>query len=371
MTRGGREARLRVAARTGPGRHGAGRQACRGDRAPDEPRRGLAGGLRWIVRRTKPSRRQQKNLTAFEKATGWRYSFSCTNIPATGIDGVPGSHHPQFIDVTHREHAVVEDGVRAGKAMGLRNLPSKSRTVNCGWVLASNIAADLAAWSRLLGLHDCDGLKDAEPDTLRPGISPPAWSGTPGSAFSRSARTGHGRRHSLPAGSGCAPCPHPPDQDTSVPGQGKEQTRRGRIRRIPGRTGQPPIPPPTRQPDSTAETRHSTISNQTQPHPESSRSTRNLGKPRQAARPNDHVIRWCSSLGCLTSYNSEHDCRMPPSWRCVDARVRVDRVAGRLPDSAKGETSFAALKLNCPTEPDSTAPPRHLLGRVGTQSRFP
>jgi hypothetical protein len=34
-------------------------------------------------------------------------------------------------------------------------------------MLAANIAADLAAWCRLLGLYDCDDLKDAEPDTLR------------------------------------------------------------------------------------------------------------------------------------------------------------------------------------------------------------
>jgi hypothetical protein len=82
-------------------------------------------GLRWIVRRVKPSRRQMRNLTAYEKATGWRYSITCTNIPETGIAGVPGSHHPQYIDTVHREHAVVEtDGVRNGKAMGLRNLPS-------------------------------------------------------------------------------------------------------------------------------------------------------------------------------------------------------------------------------------------------------
>src|ERR1019366_4122313 len=58
---------------------------------------------------------------------------------------------------------VVEDGVRNGKAMGLRNLPSKTWQVNRGWVLAAGIAADLAAWSRLLGLYDQDGLKDAEP----------------------------------------------------------------------------------------------------------------------------------------------------------------------------------------------------------------
>ena len=124
-------------------------------------------GLRWIVRRTRPSRRQLKNLTAFEKKTGWRYSIIVTNISDAGIKDVPGSHHPQFIDVLHRQHAVVEDRVRVDKAMGLRNLPSKTRDVNCGWVLAANIAADLDAWCRHLGLYDQDDLKDAEPDTLR------------------------------------------------------------------------------------------------------------------------------------------------------------------------------------------------------------
>jgi Transposase DDE domain group 1 len=125
------------------------------------------GGLRWIVRRVKPSRRHLKKLTDYEKETGWKYSIICTNIPEEGIDGVPGSRHAQFIDVLHRQHAVVEDGVRTGKAAGLRNLPSKSWRVNCGWVAAANIAADLQAWCRLLGLHDVSDLKDAEPDTLR------------------------------------------------------------------------------------------------------------------------------------------------------------------------------------------------------------
>ncbi len=45
---------------------------------------GWPGGLRWIVRRTRPSRRQMKNLTAFEKATGWRYSIIVTSISAAG-----------------------------------------------------------------------------------------------------------------------------------------------------------------------------------------------------------------------------------------------------------------------------------------------
>jgi hypothetical protein len=126
------------------------------------------GGLRWIARRVKPSRRHQRNLTDYEKKTGWKYSITCTNIPSDGIKGVPGSHHPQYIDVVHREHAVVETaGVRTAKAMGLRNLPSKSWQVNCGWVIAANIAADLAAWTRLLGHCDDPDLRDADPDTLR------------------------------------------------------------------------------------------------------------------------------------------------------------------------------------------------------------
>ena len=63
--------------------------------------------------------------------------------------------------------------------MGLRNLPSKTWVVNCGWVLAANLAADLAAWCRLLGLYDCDDLKDAEPGTLRTAAEPARPAGPP------------------------------------------------------------------------------------------------------------------------------------------------------------------------------------------------
>jgi hypothetical protein len=81
-------------------------------------------GLRWIARRVKPSRRHLRNLIDYEKKTGWKYSVTCTNIPDAGIAGLPGSHHAQYIDTVHREHAVVEtSGVRTAKAMGLRNLP--------------------------------------------------------------------------------------------------------------------------------------------------------------------------------------------------------------------------------------------------------
>lgn len=122
-------------------------------------------GLRLLVRRTRPSRRHAKKLTVLEKRTGWRYAIIATNI--TRIHGVPGTGHPQWLDLAHRLHAGVEDRVRTNKSMGLRNLPSKSWRVNTGWVLAANIAADLDAWTRLLGLHDEADLVRAEPETLR------------------------------------------------------------------------------------------------------------------------------------------------------------------------------------------------------------
>jgi hypothetical protein len=128
-------------------------------------RDGWPDQLRLLVRRTKPSRRHAKKLTAFERKTGWRYQIVATNI--RHMWGIGGSHQPQWLDVLHRAHAGVEDRVRTNKAMGLRNLPAKSWQANQGWVLAANLAADLDAWTRLLGLHDQQDLADAEPDTLR------------------------------------------------------------------------------------------------------------------------------------------------------------------------------------------------------------
>ena len=122
-------------------------------------------GLRLIVRRTKPAARQKAKLTALERRTGWRYAIVATNI--TRMWGIPGSHHPQWIDCLHRNHASVEDSVRTNKAISLRNLPSQSWKINRSWVLAANIAADIQAWTRLLGLHDQPDLAEAEPETLR------------------------------------------------------------------------------------------------------------------------------------------------------------------------------------------------------------
>ena len=129
---------------------------------------GWPEGMRLIVRRVKPSRRDAKKLTAFEKRTGWRYQIVATNIPAhQGLSGVPGSGQVWFVDALYRDHAEVEDRVKAIKRVGLGLLPSKFWQLNAAWVLAAALAADLDAWTRLLLLHDEPALAAAEPETIR------------------------------------------------------------------------------------------------------------------------------------------------------------------------------------------------------------
>ena len=129
---------------------------------------GWPAGMRLIVRRVKPSRRDLKKLTAFEKRTGWRYQIVATNIPAhQGLSGVPGSGQVWFVDALYRDHAEVEDRVKAIKRVGLGLLPSKSWQLNAAWILAATIAADLDAWTRLLLLHDKPELAAAQPETIR------------------------------------------------------------------------------------------------------------------------------------------------------------------------------------------------------------
>ena len=53
--------------------------------------------------------------------------------------------------------------------------------VNRGWVLAANIASDLDAWTRLLGLHDQPDLAPPNPTpcVTGSGTYPPNWPATP------------------------------------------------------------------------------------------------------------------------------------------------------------------------------------------------
>jgi hypothetical protein len=79
--------------------------------------------------------------------------------------------------------------------------------VNAGCVIAANIAADLTAWTRLLGHHDDEELRKAEPDTLRYRV----WHLPARLAVHARQRT-VALSPSSPAGTACADSRHPPDQ---------------------------------------------------------------------------------------------------------------------------------------------------------------
>ena len=125
-------------------------------------------------------------------------------------------------------------------------LPSKTWQVNCGWVAAANIAADLAAWTRLLGHCDDPELRDAGPvlSATGSGTSPRDSPGMPASALSPSAPTGPGPRPvpgllaaaHRPARTRMTSTNHPHDTEGGA-------SRRGRSRCWPRYAGQPAHPP--------------------------------------------------------------------------------------------------------------------------------
>ena len=185
------------------------------------------GGLRWIARRVKPSRRQMRNLTAWEKKTGWRYSITSTNIPGSGIDGVPGSHHPSTStsstastpawrppgSAPPRPWACAPSRRRPGRSTPAGSSPRTSRPT---WPPGpgSSATATTTRCGKPTPIRSATGC----------GTCLPASPATPGNGPSRSAPTGHGPARSSPAGSGSAPCPHPPDQHEPPARHGRRAT---------------------------------------------------------------------------------------------------------------------------------------------------
>lgn len=82
--------------------------------------------MRLLRRRVKPSARDARRLPDLETKTGRKYAIIATDLGPRGLRGIGGSHHLQFVDAVHRDPADVEDRIRCNKAMGLRNLPSKT-----------------------------------------------------------------------------------------------------------------------------------------------------------------------------------------------------------------------------------------------------
>jgi hypothetical protein len=160
--------RGRVEARHLPGRHDRGRQGRRGDHGPDEPRRELAG--RPAVDRppgeaVPPAPEKPDGLREKDRLEVLDYLHE---RPRQRDRRRPG-HPPPAVHRHPAPRARRRGDRRRPHRQG--HGPAEPAIENLAgqlhWVIAANIAADLTAWTRLLGLHDDADLKDADPDTLR------------------------------------------------------------------------------------------------------------------------------------------------------------------------------------------------------------
>ena len=114
-------------------------------------------GMRVIVRRERPHPGAQ--LSLFEERDGWRYQAFVTNTTLGQL---------AFLEARHRAHARVEDRIRHAKDTGLGRFPSREFDINQTWLALTMIAADLVAWTRLLGcVGDAAVLAWWEPKALR------------------------------------------------------------------------------------------------------------------------------------------------------------------------------------------------------------
>jgi len=114
-------------------------------------------GMRVIVRRERPHPGAQ--LSLFEERDGWRYQAFATNTTLGQL---------AFLEARHRAHARVEDRIRHAKDTGLGRFPSREFDITQTWLALTMIAADLTAWTRLLGcVGDAAILASCEPKALR------------------------------------------------------------------------------------------------------------------------------------------------------------------------------------------------------------
>lgn len=95
-------------------------------------------GSRLICRRERPHPGAQLSFTDHDG-----HRFQCFSTDQTDADLAA-------LEVRHREHAIVEDRVRALKSTGAANLPFAAFAPNQAWLEAALVAHDLTVWSQQL-----------------------------------------------------------------------------------------------------------------------------------------------------------------------------------------------------------------------------
>ena len=119
----------------------------------DLPAAGWPAGTRAICRRERPHPGAQLTFT---DADGWRFQVFITDQPDPDLAS---------LELRHRQHARVEDRIRAAKATGARNLPFDLWRRNAVWLQLVLLALDLVGWAQALLLDGA--LAIAEPKSLR------------------------------------------------------------------------------------------------------------------------------------------------------------------------------------------------------------
>ena len=111
-------------------------------------------GTRLVLRKERPHPGAQLRFTDID---GMR-------ITAFITDTAPGAVPGQLagLELRHRQHARVEDRIRQAKAAGLANLPCRSFQANAAWLEIVLAAADLVAWTQLIGFTDAPELARCE-----------------------------------------------------------------------------------------------------------------------------------------------------------------------------------------------------------------
>ncbi len=111
-------------------------------------------GTRLILHRERPHPGAQLRFTDVD---GMRVTAFITDT-APGL--VPGQL--AGLELRHRQHARVEDRIREAKAAGLANLPCHDFDSNAAWLEIILAAADLVAWTQLIGFTDTPELARCE-----------------------------------------------------------------------------------------------------------------------------------------------------------------------------------------------------------------
>lgn len=116
---------------------------------------GWPDGMRVIVRRERPHPGAQLR---FDDVDGYRLTAFATNMTRGQL---------ATLELRHRRRARCEDRIRIAKDTGLRNLPLKGFAANQIWCAIVMLAADLIAWTQLIGFDPCHEASRWEPKKLR------------------------------------------------------------------------------------------------------------------------------------------------------------------------------------------------------------